>query len=212
MPTHSKWLCSAIRWTTAWLAFSHIVVLPSISAKADDKVILNTSIYYSALETDYPSGNSAKFRGLRGDVIAAGSREFLKAATVEGTAVFTDGTVLNIVRAIGNEMRWQRVETEFGIDARGCALVPFRSAAVDPDVIPLGTQLMISETRGLALPGGGTHDGMWVATDTGAAITGLRIDLFTGRGITTMRILEKIGIDYLQPVRAAVVGRNLPCP
>ena len=34
----------------------------------------------------------------------------------------------------------------------------------------------------MLLPGGGMHDGYWYASDTGGAIKGARIDLFTGPG------------------------------
>lgn len=198
-------------WTAPGLAVILLAMLTG-SPSADETFTLKSSIYYSALQTDYPSGNRAKFRGVNGEVLATGSHEFLRAATIEGSAVFADDTVLNIVFEVGGEMRWQRVWTDYGIDARGCPLVPFLSAAVDPAVIPLGARLMIAETRGMALPDGKQHDGIWIATDTGAGIDGHRIDLFAGRGIASLRVFEKAGIDYLRPLRVTVIDHSLPCP
>lgn len=57
-------------------------------------------------------------------------------------------------------------------------LVPYRSVAVDPKVIPLGTHLYLRELDGAALPGGGTHDGCALAMDVGGKIKGDKIDWF----------------------------------
>ncbi|MDC9824776.1 3D domain-containing protein [Devosia sp. ZB163] len=182
------------------------------AAGAVDTFSLRSSLYYSAVEADYHPGEDAQFRDIKGNVLAAGSRQFVEAASIEGTAELADGTILNFDRIIRGEVRWRRVSAPHGIDARGCALVPFRSAAVDPDLVPLGSRLLIAETRGIRLPGGGTHDGIWVATDTGEKIKGRRIDLFTGRGKASMATIEKVGIDYLDPVQVRVVGRGASCP
>jgi 3D (Asp-Asp-Asp) domain-containing protein len=120
--------------------------------------------------------------------------------------------VLNIDGFVRGEIRWKRVKSRYGIDSRGCALVPFRSAAVDPRVIPLGTRLFIRDTKGIKLPGGGTHDGIWYATDIGPLIKGRRIDLFVGRGIQRIAVIESAGIDYLDTVHAEILDQNLGCP
>jgi membrane-bound lytic murein transglycosylase A len=61
--------------------------------------------------------------------------------------------------------------------ALGVPLVPYRSIAVDPKVVPLGS---IGRLR-VPLPGRPPFDAMVIAMDTGAAIAGpRRIDLFCG--------------------------------
>ncbi len=71
----------------------------------------------------------------------------------------------------------------FGRGARYYVL-PFRSIAVDPTVIPYGSVLYIPDARGtrLILPDGrtATHDGYFFAADTGSAIIGNHIDVFLG--------------------------------
>lgn len=63
-------------------------------------------------------------------------------------------------------------------------LVPFRSIAVDPTVVPLGTSLFIPDARGVTvtLPNGESvaHDGYFFAADRGGAIKGNHIDVFIG--------------------------------
>ncbi len=82
-----------------------------------------------------------------------------------------------------------------GRDSMGCRVVPMRTLAVDPSVVPRGSVVFIKETVGLPLPGGGLHDGLWYASDIGGAIKGDRIDLFTGSGSASARSLVQHGIN-----------------
>lgn len=74
-----------------------------------------------------------------------------------------------------------------GNDSLGCRPIPMRTVAVDPRVIPRRTKLFIRETVGLRLADGTIHDGYWYASDTGGAIKGAKIDLYTGHGRGSMR-------------------------
>jgi 3D (Asp-Asp-Asp) domain-containing protein len=94
-------------------------------------------------------------------------------------------------------------------DSLGCKPVPMRTVAVDPTVIPRRTILFIAETVGMPLPGGGKHDGYWYASDTGGAIKGKRIDLFTGRGHGSMAPAAKFNMQKLTIAKA---GRFDGCP
>lgn len=204
--------CKSVPVVRLAVAALAAILMAASSVGSADTYSLRASLYYSAVQGDYPSGKTAKFRNAGGKVLATGSREFLKAASIEGTAELANGTVLNFDRIVGGEVRWRRVNTRYGLDARGCALVPFRSAAVDPKVVPLGSRLLIAETRGIRIPGGGIHDGIWIATDTGQSIGGRRIDLFTGRGKGSMTVVERVGIDYLAPLHVKVVDYDSNCP
>ena len=74
-----------------------------------------------------------------------------------------------------------------GNDSLGCRPIAMRTVAVDPRVIPRRTKLFIRETVGLRLADGTVHDGYWYASDTGGAIKGAKIDLYTGNGRGSMR-------------------------
>jgi len=140
---------------------------------------------YTALEGDYSAADAQPFLDRRGRVLHNGGREFRNAAEIEGSARLADGRVINIVGESGRP-RWRVVNAAYGIDTRGCPLVPFRSAAVDPRIIPLGSILHIPSTVGVRVPGGGRHDGTWYAVDVGSQIRGQHVDLFTGFGINSM--------------------------
>ncbi len=82
-------------------------------------------------------------------------------------------------------------------DSMGCKVSPMRTLAVDPRIVPKGTVVYIKETVGLPMPGGGVHDGLWYASDTGGGIKGQRIDLFTGWGAASMRVLRELNLQRL---------------
>lgn len=90
------------------------------------------------------------------------------------------------------------------LDSLGCKPVAMRTVAVDTRRIPKGTVLYIKETDGLPLPNGGRHDGFWYASDTGGAIKGDRIDLYTGRGKGSMNPLMDFNLKSLTVFRIGV--------
>ena len=94
-----------------------------------------------------------------------------------------------------------------GRDSLGCKVVAMRTAAIGE--LPRRTLVFIKETVGLPMPDGRIHDGYWYASDTGGAIKGARIDLFTGYGRGSMAVLAKLNQAQLtvQPV-----GKFDGCP
>jgi 3D (Asp-Asp-Asp) domain-containing protein len=72
----------------------------------------------------------------------------------------------------------------FGLGVEGYILVPYRTIAVDRNVIPVGTLTYIPEARGteIIMPSGErvVHDGYFFSADVGAAIRGNHIDTFLG--------------------------------
>lgn len=94
-------------------------------------------------------------------------------------------------------------------DSLGCHVVAMRTAAIDTALIPKHSLLFIKETVGLRMPDGGVHDGYWYATDTGGAIKGKRIDLFTGLGAASMATMKPLNLSQLSVVKA---GEFKGCP
>lgn len=96
-----------------------------------------------------------------------------------------------------------------GNDSLGCKPVPLRTVATDPRVVPRRTKLFIAETVGMRLPGGGRHDGIWYASDTGGGIKGSKIDLFTGHGRSSMKPAMP---HNLRRLTVSSVGKFKGCP
>ncbi|GAA0610192.1 hypothetical protein GCM10009422_01260 [Brevundimonas kwangchunensis] len=96
-----------------------------------------------------------------------------------------------------------------GNDSLGCRPIAMRTVAVDPRYIPRRTRLFIPETVGLRMSDGALHDGYWYASDTGGAIKGQKIDLYTGHGRGSMRPAMRLNMRTLTIVDA---GNFDGCP
>src|SRR5262249_23495161 len=138
------------------------------------------------------------------------SEAFIAAARIEGSAQTRTGAALSFDPE-NPRAGWEWSRSPYGVDAAGCPLVPFRSAAVPP-WMPLRLPLYIPATPRLLLPNGRRPDGYWYAADRGVGITGDRIDLFMKVGTASMRDGEQFGLEYLRPLHVSVVGRARGCP
>ena len=96
-----------------------------------------------------------------------------------------------------------------GNDSLGCRPIAMRTVATDPRVIPRRTRLFIRETVGLRMADGSIHDGYWYASDTGGAIKGAKIDLYTGHGRGSMQPAMRLNMRTLSIANA---GRFDGCP
>lgn len=124
----------------------------------------------------------------RCEPIAEVSKEFATQLAVQGTGKLHDGRVLNIWGTCNCKRSpcFKVTRTPWGTAGTGRALLPFRTVAVDPKVVKLGSLLYVPLLEGRTMPGrspwgGYVHDGCVVADDTGGHITGNRVDLFVGR-------------------------------
>jgi 3D (Asp-Asp-Asp) domain-containing protein len=95
------------------------------------------------------------------------------------------------------------------LDSLGCKVVAMRTVAVDKNIIPKRSVLFIKETVGLKMPDGSIHDGYWYASDSGSAIKGPRIDLYTGESARSMSMLKGLNLASLTAVK---VGDFKGCP
>jgi 3D (Asp-Asp-Asp) domain-containing protein len=146
--------------------------------------------YWITCEDDAKGDRDTEIQDPRGVSLGKFRADFVKNLKLEGTGRTIEGKTLNWA---GNG-RYELVKHPWGTGARSAPLEPFRSIAVDPKVIAIGTKVLIPQAVGAALPDGSSHDGVFVAADTGSAIKGQHIDLFCGLK-RDMKILEKRGID-----------------
>lgn len=144
------------------------------------------TFYWIALEADFPGVADTDVYDQSCDVLATVPAAFAKSLRMEGTGALLDGRILNVARcACAVTPCFVEVGPlhPFGIGVEDRPLVPFRSVAVDPNVIPIGTTLHVRELAGLRMPGdppwgGFVHDGCVVADDRGGNIDGRQLDFF----------------------------------
>ena len=116
------------------------------------------------------------------------SPEFAAELRIQGTGKLKDGRVLNISGncRCAHSPCFTVTANQWGTSGTGKPLQPFRTVAVDPKVIKLGSLLYVPLLEGRTMPGrapwgGYVHDGCVVADDTGGGIDGNQLDLFVGR-------------------------------
>lgn len=126
--------------------------------------------------------------GSKCEPIAEVSKAFATQLAVQGTGKLRDGRVLNIWGACNCQHSpcFKVTRAQWGTAGSGKPLQPFRTVAVDPKVIKLGSLLYVPLLEGRTMPGrqpwgGYVHDGCVIADDTGGHIAGNRLDLFVGR-------------------------------
>jgi 3D (Asp-Asp-Asp) domain-containing protein len=120
--------------------------------------------------------------------IAQVSPEFASQLGLQGTGKLRDGRVLNVWGACncGRSPCFKVTENQWGTAGSGHPLQPFRTVAVDPKVVKLGSLLYVPLLEGRVMPGrapfgGFVHDGCVIADDTGGGMSGNKLDLFVGR-------------------------------
>ena len=116
------------------------------------------------------------------------SRKFRYQMALQGTGRLRDGRVINVAGRCKCKPCFHVLPAhrQWGMGGSGIPLEPFRSVAVDPAKVRLGTLLYIPALDGLQMPGrepvgGFVHDGCVIAADTGGNIDGAQIDLFVAR-------------------------------
>lgn len=124
------------------------------------------------------------------NVLTNVSRPFAAQLALQGTGRLRDGRVLNVAGKCSCPRRpcfhVLPAHRKWGMSGNGKPLEPFRTVAVDPKRIKLGSLLYIPALDGVRMPGrapvgGFVHDGCVVANDTGGGIQGSQLDLFVAR-------------------------------
>jgi len=120
--------------------------------------------------------------------IAETTRDFMYEVMMQGTGKLKDGRLVNVLGRCDcpSSPCFHVVQQQWGTGGGGRPLQPFRSVAVDPRLIKLGTLLHVPMLEGRTMPGrppwgGYVHDGCVSADDTGGAVKDHQLDLFVGR-------------------------------
>lgn len=133
-------------------------------------------------------------------------RSFYEAVCVQGSGTLLSGATVSFAKRdcgcaqicprTGQKICFDTLDQRkfpWGRGARGTAITPLRSIAVDSSVIPLGTKVYILEYDGVARsPGGARHDGCFVAEDRGLKVVGDHVDIFTGNPRITQHLNQAV--------------------
>lgn len=168
-----------------------------------EMVNLWATFYYSKVLEPSDSSHSVPLRDMNDEIIGPylSYGDWCKAA-IEGT-VIVNGVTYNYAgvksptqtkcsHKPSERVRWKKTDHKFGIGNKSNPLIPFKSLACDQGTVrnskPLpngkflkfGQKIFIPDAKGVKLPNGEIHDGIFRCDDTGGKITGNHIDVYLG--------------------------------
>lgn len=157
----------------------------------EDAVQLWATLYYS--KEVKASSTGVPLRDMSGKVIGPKlNNKTWCLAAIEGT-VRVSGVTYNYAGKTGSsqadcgsswrsseKVRWSISQFQFGKGNKDNPLVPFYSVACDQTKFKFGQRFFIPEAKGVKLPDGSTHTGIFSCDDVGGAIKGNHIDVFIG--------------------------------
>lgn len=161
------------------------------AAPGDPGDILGSFIltyYYVAAERDYTdTGDDTTIYQPSCEPLATVPTRFADDVVIEGTGQLTDGRVFNYTGSCPCDFspcfRFEDDQHPWGSGSGNRPLVPFRSIAVDRDILTIGAKYYVLELDGVEMPGPAgfafVHDGCVSADDTGGQIVGDHIDFFS---------------------------------
>ena len=177
---------STARKLKLWATFYYI---PKIVSSSSQDTILRGSAEQNLLQNEKISKKEWC------DLALQGSGRVIKSTGEKLTISFSERSKSNPVMCNGfigvasiiekvKGNRFAKVDSVFGRGARVKEVVPYRTIAVDPKVVKYGSVIYIPGARGKAVTfesgAQSIHDGYFFAGDTGSAIIGNHIDVFTG--------------------------------
>lgn len=154
----------------------------------------------------YDGSRDAELRDVRGRLIARTHPRFRKDLLMEGTGWLRDGRTVMFHKKLRGVNRFRISRSRYGRTSLGCALDPYRTVAVDPSFIKLGSKVYIPQLKGTKLPDGSLHDGVFLATDSGQ-FRGAHVDIFVGAGSRSARPFAQRGYPSRSRVTVYLQGK-----
>lgn len=188
-----------------------LTIAPGLAAH--EKVGRASVTFYWVIDENSPKYRgepSAVLRDPAGRVIARTHPKFKLDLVRQGSGWLKDGRTVNYIKKVAGESRFRVSKAKYGLGTTGCRLIPYRTIAVDPRFVALGTRLYIPQLKGALLPDGTTHDGMFIAADRGH-FRGAQVDLFVGVGSRAARPFIRKGYGSRSRVTVYAAGKTRSC-
>jgi 3D (Asp-Asp-Asp) domain-containing protein len=155
--------------------------------------VFHNTYYSFPDQSDYAKGDDVTIFDAACKPIATVPREFHDKLCVQGSGRLADRRTVSFAKRgcdcaavcprSAQKICYEALDPArfpWGRGATGGPITPFRTIAVDSSIVPLGTPVFIPAFVGLAIPGGGLHDGCFVAQDRGLRVVGRSVDVYTG--------------------------------
>ncbi len=131
------------------------------------------TFYWIVKEEDYSGRRTTPLYTNDGKLLGYFPYKFVKDFKIESCAQLKDG---RLIAWLKKQQRVKIVEKPLG---KGYFLIPLKSLASDPRVIPLGSLVFLPSVSKMRI-GEKRHSGLFYTHDIGSKIIGKRIDIFLG--------------------------------
>lgn len=152
---------------------------------------------------NYKGNETLRLTTPEGKYIATVCKRFSRVLLMEGSGILKSrgaGPIsVNYAGVVKDQARYSvlnRCKYGHGVDPDLC-LLPYHTIAADNKVHKIGSILYIPKAKGIRLPNGSIHNGMFIVRDTGGAFEGVgskRIDLFVGTAFDYDNVFQKAGL------------------
>ena len=206
----TKFICM-LTLISSFSAFSSTILLdqvplPDVSPTtyfiADEENVACTGRY---LGVDYLGDEVSEVLTPDGDLIAEVCTRFFKVLSMEGTGRLKDRGEGSVTVNWAGEYRFRKMDKcIFGEGVRkNLCLIPYHTIAADLESHELGSIIFIPKAKGIMLPDGRIHNGLFIVRDTGGAFRGRgfnRIDLFVGNQNDDFNVFKKAGMTHTKNI------------
>lgn len=172
-------------------------LLPTMYYVADEDQTSCTGRYRSI---DYDGTERTDILNPSGEVIANVCTRFYKVLGMEGTGVLSDRGQGKLLVNWAGKWRFKVLKKcIYGLGVQGRCLLPYHTIAADLKQYPVGTIIRIERAKGLILPDGTAHNGLFIVRDTGGAFRGVgqkRVDLFVGFEKDLNNVFSRAGFHH----------------
>jgi 3D (Asp-Asp-Asp) domain-containing protein len=196
------------RRAVAIISLGAVFAAVPLRAEPHEKISRALVTFYWIIDessSHYKGKRTSELRDVHGNVLAYTYHRFKLDLVREGTGWLKDGRTVMFEKKVNGESRFRITSSKYGLSSNGCPLVPFRTIAVDPHVIRIGSRVYVPQLKGMVLPDGTTHDGMFIAADRGH-FRGKHLDFFIGAGTRGVRPFYRKGYGSRSRVTVHVEG------
>ncbi len=148
----------------------------------------------------YRGHERSRIRDLKGRTLAVVCSRFYRVLKMEGTGLLRPRRGQRLLvnwDALGRFRVVRRCR--FGVGVQQRCLLPFHTIAADLSAYAVGDILYIPRLRGLRLPDGSEHSGLFIVQDTGGAFRRIgprRVDLFVGTQTSANNVFLRAGVHH----------------
>lgn len=178
-------------------------LLPTTYYIADEE---KTSCVGHYRNVTYDGSEVSEIKTPQNDLIAKVCTRFFKVLCMEGTGILKDrGQGRQTVNWGGNKRFIIMDRCIYGLGVEKYCLLPYHTIAADLSEYKLNDIIYIPRTKGLTLPDGTAHNGLFVVRDTGGAFRGIgpqRVDLFVANETDSTNVFKNAGFHHRKPEKA----------